>query len=69
MTWHYRASVRIEGGAEIYEVREYFDLPDGPSWTEDAIEPSGESMEALARQLEQMLADVKTYPVLDLTNE
>jgi len=66
MTWHYQATHRECDGADIYEVREAYTGPAAVGWTEDAMSPSGTTLEELVEDLAMMLADVVKYPVLEV---
>lgn len=64
MTWHYRARVREQGdGLPWWDVVEFYEHTP-PSWTELGTGPGGDTKEELIADLERMLHDVKTRPVL-----
>ena len=73
MTWHYIVSRSqyndIDHGIEyLYEIREYYEFADGKTaWTEDPIKPIGDSVEELGIVLTQMLNDLRSGEILDLT--
>lgn len=63
MSWHYQIRRRTEDGETWYDVVEVYVNPRG--WTVDGVRPAGDSVEGVVACLEQMLADVKRYPVLE----
>lgn len=63
MSWHYQLRKQeYENGRVWYDVVECYENPHG--WTEDGIAPAGETPTGVIEVLEQMLADVRKYPVL-----
>lgn len=68
MSWNYRVIEHHDtDGNPYYQIHEvYYDPSDVISWSVDAIEPLGESVEDLREDLEAMLAAFHK-PVLRLT--
>lgn len=62
MSWCYRARRREDKGETWYEVVEYYGK-DG--YISEHVHPTGETLEGLIEDLERMLKDVKTRPVLE----
>jgi hypothetical protein len=55
MSWTHRiAQVTTKRGEVYHDVREYFELPYGPAWT-DGIAPSGEDIDDLIWAIRAML--------------
>jgi hypothetical protein len=67
MSWHYQARKRSNKGETWYEIVEMYEDPRG--WTVNAIPPTGESVDELLIVLQQMMNDVREYPVLDESQE
>jgi hypothetical protein len=70
MSWTHRvAKVTTNNGDVYYDVREYYDLPDGPAWSLEARPAYGEDIDDLIRVLRWMLLaaeKAKKYPALVL---
>lgn len=73
MSWYYRARRREDKGEVFYDVVEYYPPhPDGihgETWTVRCSTPYGETKEELIAELERMMNDVKTRPVIDETEK
>jgi hypothetical protein len=63
MSWHYRARRNVDEFGEYYDVVEYYGEN---TYTVLGIQPIGDTLEALTKELERMLADVKMRPVLEV---
>lgn len=61
--WHYQATRNKDG---MYEVREVFHIEGKTSWTANPISPFGETKTELIHDIERMLMDVDSLPVLDI---
>ncbi|MCI0561509.1 MAG: hypothetical protein MN733_23725 [Nitrososphaera sp.] len=59
--WHYQV-LRTDVGYQIVEV--YPTLPDGPAWTYEPIAPLGDTLDELITDLQNMLADARTYKIM-----
>ena len=70
MSWTYRiAKVTYKSGEVLYDVREYYEPPDGPTWTAQAVRACGDDIDDLIQELRrQLLAaeKAKKYPALIL---
>jgi hypothetical protein len=70
MSWTNRiAKVTTKRGDAYYDVREYYELPDGPTWTAEARTAYGEDIDDLILVLRWMLLaaeKAKKYPALIL---
>jgi len=70
MSWTHRvAKVTTKRGDVYYDVREYYELPDGPTWTMEPRIPYGEDIDDLIQGLRWMLLaaeKAKKYPALIL---
>lgn len=62
MSWCYRARRNEDKGMVWYDVVEYYGEH---TYTIDGVRPTGETIEELIQDLERMLEDVKTRPVLE----
>jgi hypothetical protein len=70
--WTYKVAKVKYGDEYRYDIREYYELPDGPAWSSEAQAPMGESIEDLIQALRWMLkAAEEWYPgvILELTPE
>ena len=67
MSWHYQARKRFDGVSYWYDIVEMYEDPRG--WTVNAIAPMSESVDELLIVLQQMMNDVREYPVLDESQE
>lgn len=67
-TWRYLlARERLATGEDYFTVREVYEGPgDQLGWTEDAIEPSGETWREIVNTL-ALMSGATNGPVLDLT--
>ena len=70
MSWTHRiAKVTTKCGDVYFDVREYYELPDGPTWTMEPPIPYGEDIDDLIRVLRWMLLaaeKARKYPALVL---
>jgi len=68
MTWNYRAIKETSEGETNYQVYEcYYDHKGAlEGWTEEPVYPQGETLAELREDLEAMLHDVESRPVLDM---
>jgi hypothetical protein len=68
MTWRYLvARERLATGENYFTIREVHEGPDGSlSWTENAIEPSGETWREIVNAV-ALMSGATNGPVLDLT--
>ena len=70
MSWCHRiAKVTYPSGEVLHDVREYYELPDGPTWTMEPPIPYGEDIDDLIQGLRWMLLaaeKAKKYPALIL---
>ncbi|NJO39382.1 MAG: hypothetical protein HC769_02390 [Cyanobacteria bacterium CRU_2_1] len=66
MTWNYRVFLEVDGS---YVIREVFYAEDGSilGCTENAIEPYGQSLEELAKDIE-WFKEALTFPILKLSD-
>lgn len=71
MSWHYqlmRHKVQhpCEGdGEHYYAMHEYYEMEDGPAWTENPVQVTGANMEDLKKSLLLMLQDIEKHGVKD----
>ena len=69
--WHYQLMYhKYENPSKVsgegyYAVHEYFDLDDGPTWTVEPVDVTGESIEDVTKALMLMLHDIDKHGVKD----
>jgi len=65
--WHYQLMKHknLRSGEEYYAVHEYYELQDGPAWTENPVDVTGESIEDIKKSLMLMLHDIDKHGVKD----
>jgi hypothetical protein len=65
--WHYQLMKRKSSisDEDYYAIHEYFDLDDGPAWTENPVVVDGESVEDVKKALMLMLHDIDKHGVKD----
>lgn len=65
--WHYQLMRHLtpDGYFSHYAVHEYYELDDGPTWTEDPVIVDGESIDEVRRVLIYILKDLETHGVKD----
>ena len=71
MSWHYQATHRVDHGEDVYEVHEVYeglndDGSDAYAYTENAVTPSGETIDELVESLKMMSDDCTRWPVLEV---
>lgn len=66
-TWHYQLMKHknLRSGEEYYAVHEYYDLQDGPAWTENPVTVDGESKSDVVWMLKAILGDIEKHGVKD----
>ena len=65
-TWHYQLMKhKTEHGCEFYAVHEYYDLEEGPAWTENPVTVDGDSIDDIRKMLICILKDCDTHGVKD----
>jgi len=62
VSWNYSARRRADKHGEYYDVVEYYGEN---TYTAGSVHPVGGTLEELVKELERMLTDVKTRPVLE----
>ena len=69
--WHYQLMKYkdLRSGEEYYAVHEYYDLDDGPVWTENPVMVDGCSIEDVKKSLMLMLHDIDKHGVKDYDAE
>lgn len=68
MSWHYRVRKRTIDGETVFDIVEMYKNP--RVWTEDGMEPIGDTKEKVIQTLKKMLKDAKKYSVLhDMENK
>lgn len=60
MPWHYRIRKRMINGQPWYDVVEFIRMGKSRGWTQNSMEPSGETRAQVIRTLEMMLKDCKS---------
>jgi len=65
--WHYQLMKHTDG--DYYAIHEYFDLEDGPAWTENPVDVTGCSIEDVKKALMLMLHDIDKHGVKDYDAE
>jgi len=65
--WHYQLMKHKNEFSEddYYAVHEYYDLEDGPAWTESPVMVDGCSIEEVKETLMLMLQDIDKHGVVD----
>jgi len=65
--WHYQLMHRTgkRTGEDMYSIHEYFELDDGPAWTDDPVGVTGNSIEDVKKALMLMLHDIDKHGVKD----
>jgi hypothetical protein len=52
-------------GEDYYAIHEYYELDDGPAWTENPVDVTGDSIEDVKKALIMMLEDIEKHGVKD----
>lgn len=70
MTWHYQLMYHkhdepVLGEEGHYAVHEYYEMDDGPGWTEKPANVTGDSIEDVKKMLQMMLNDIEKHGVKD----
>lgn len=60
--WHYQLMKHDE---DYYAIHEYYELDEGPTWTEKPVVVDGESVEDVKKTLMLMLHDIDKHGVKD----
>jgi len=69
--WHYQlmrhklARPNEVDGEHYYAIHELYEMDDGPAWTDEPIQVTGESVEDVQRALMLMLKDIEKHGVRD----
>lgn len=64
--WHYQLMKHTTPhGCEFYAVHEYYELEEGPAWTDNPVTVDGESIDDVKKMLICILKDMDTYGVKD----
>lgn len=69
--WHYQLMYakydkpNAFDGEGYYAVHEYYEMDDGPAWTENPVEVTGNSIEDVKKSLLLMLQDIDKHGVKD----
>ena len=69
--WHYQLMYHkyekpnAVDGEGYYAVHEYYELEEGPAWTENPVTVDGESIDDVRRMLICILKDMDTHGVKD----
>lgn len=69
--WHYQlmrhklARPNEVDGEYYYAIHEYYEMDDGPRWTDFPSEVTGDSVEDVKETLTRMLADIEKHGVKD----
>ena len=69
--WHYQVMYHkyetptAFTGEGYYSIHEYFELDDGPAWTDDPVSVTGCSIEDVKKALMLMLHDIDKHGVKD----
>jgi hypothetical protein len=66
--WHYQLMYHkydrpILGEKGYYAIHEYYNMDDGGGWTENPVEVTGDSIEAVKKSLLLMLHDIDRHGV------
>jgi hypothetical protein len=66
MSWHYRIRKRIVDDEPVFDIVEMYNNPQGTFrvWTEEGMQPIGDTKEKVIQTLKHMLKDAKKYSVL-----
>jgi len=66
MSWHYRIRKRIVDDEPVFDIVEMYNSPQGTFrvWTEEGMQPIGDTKEKVIQTLKHMLKDAKKYSVL-----
>jgi len=54
-----------KSGEDYYAIHEYYEMDDGPAWTENPVDVMGDSIEDLKKSLMCMLHDIDKHGVKD----
>jgi len=64
--WHYQVMLhKDKSGEDYYAIHEYYEMDDGPAWTENPVDVMGDSIEDLKKSLMCMLHDIDKHGVKD----
>jgi hypothetical protein len=69
--WHYQlmrhklARPNEVDGEYYYAIHELYEMDDGPAWTDEPIQVTGESVEDVQKALMLMLKDIEKHGVKD----
>lgn len=65
--WHYQLMKSKDSlyGEDVYSIHEYFELDDGPAWTEEPVGVTGNSIKDVKKALMLMLHDIDKHGVKD----
>ena len=64
--WQYQLMKHVSKNGEVwYGIHEYFNMEEGPAWTENPVDVSGESPEEVKEILGMMLRDIDRHGVKD----
>jgi hypothetical protein len=59
-SWHYQL---MKHGEDNYAIHEYYNMKDGPAWTENAVTITGDSIEDVKKSLIMMLNDIDKHGI------
>ena len=68
--WHYQLMYHkydqpVLGDEGYYAIHEYYDMDDGPAWTKNPVEVTGNSIEDVKKSLMLMMNDIDKHGVKD----
>ena len=69
--WHYQLMYHkyekpnAVDGEGYYAIHEYYEMDDGPAWTENPVDVTGNSVEDVKKSLMLMLHDIDKHGVKD----
>jgi hypothetical protein len=69
-TWHYQLMYHkydkpVLGELGYYAVHEYYEMDDGPAWTNNPVTVTGDSIDDVKKALMLMLNDIEKHGVKD----